>query len=185
MYGNSRRVQCEGYDLTLPWQGVRGKAIKRAGRLDQAQTSCVAQVTLTGQHRIKNFLKEDLFVLNNPAELLYGEVAFYDGVTTSVDKGRATDVIYLDFCKAFDMVLHNILLSKLERGLYWNDINVFINDMDSGIECILSKVVDDTKLSGVVDTPAGQDAIQRDLDRFEKWAHVNLMRFRSDGLTRV
>ncbi|GAB0199229.1 von Willebrand factor A domain-containing protein 5A-like [Grus japonensis] len=47
----------------------------------------------------------------------------------------------------------------------------------AGLEGVVSKFVDDTKLGGAVDSIEGGEALQRDLDRLENWAITNRMRF--------
>lgn len=52
---------------------------------------------------------------------------------------------------------------------------IFINNLDDGVECTISKFADNTELGGVADIPEGHAAIQRGLSR-QKWADRNLMK---------
>jgi len=49
-----------------------------------------------------------------------------------------------------------------------------LRDTDDGLKCTLSQFAVDIKLSSVVDILEGKEAIQRDLNKLERWVHVNL-----------
>ncbi|KAJ7417415.1 hypothetical protein BTVI_32979 [Pitangus sulphuratus] len=63
--------------------------------------------------------------------------------------------------------------SKLGLVLF----NFFVGDMDTGIECTLSKFASYTKLWGAVDTLERRNAIQKDHDHLKRWAFANLKKF--------
>ena len=58
--------------------------------------------------------------------------------------------------------------------------NIFNNDLDEGVQGILIKSVDDTKLGGIANTLEDRNKIQEDLDKLEHWAENNRIKFNRD-----
>lgn len=42
-------------------------------------------------------------------------VAFYDVITSSIEEGRAENVVYFDFSNVFDTISHNIFVTKFGK----------------------------------------------------------------------
>ncbi|KAF4796682.1 hypothetical protein TURU_082069 [Turdus rufiventris] len=123
-------------------------------------------------------------------------VSFYDQVTHLVDAGKAVDVVYLDFSKAFDTVSHSILLEKLAaHGLdrstlcwikNWLDgraQKVMMNAAASSWQPVTGCVPQGSVLGPVLfnifidDIDEGRRALQRDLERLRGWAESNKIKF--------
>jgi len=63
----------------------------------------------------KKVIRSSQHGLTKGKSCLTNLIAFYNDMTGWVDEGRAMDVVYLDFSKAFDTVSPNILLGKLRK----------------------------------------------------------------------
>lgn len=61
----------------------------------------------------------------------------------------------------------------MEPFVFYNTVS----DMSSGIECTLSKFVDNTKVYAAVNVLEGSNSIYGDIDRLERWIHGTFMKF--------
>ncbi|KAJ7395343.1 rna-directed dna polymerase from mobile element jockey-like [Pitangus sulphuratus] len=113
-----------------------------------------------------------------------GEICLYHCLPLEKSRSMGTQD-----SKAFDTVPPRICLDKMSSPeldkhiMWWGSIlgpvlfNTFMNYLDAGLEGILSKFLDDTKLEGAVDFLGGREAPQRDLNKLESWAITNHMKF--------
>ncbi|KAJ7397489.1 hypothetical protein BTVI_135018 [Pitangus sulphuratus] len=142
---------------------------------DLLKPDLVLLLTVDPEERVLRLQRRGLEKTKEEAELEANSL-FRQRATAFVDRGRAIDIIYLDFCKVFDTVLHKILVSKLERHGFGGRTTWWIkNCLDGCTESCGQWLIVHVETS--VDTLERRDAIQRDIDRLERWANVSLVKF--------
>ena len=79
-------------------------------------------------------------------------IEFVEGVTNNMEDGHQTDVLVMDFSKAFDNVCHSLLLHKINHYGITGKVNIWIEDFLSHRE---QAVVVEGETSEKVDVESG------------------------------
>ncbi|RMC15189.1 hypothetical protein DUI87_07371 [Hirundo rustica rustica] len=95
-------------------------------------------------------------------------IASCNEATARMDEGRAVDIVYLHFSKAFKAVSLNITGKLRKCG---------VGEWTERGRGLLSKIPDNTRLGGVADTSECCAALQKDPDRLERGAKKNHLEF--------
>ncbi|PKU32031.1 rna-directed dna polymerase from mobile element jockey- hypothetical protein [Limosa lapponica baueri] len=116
-------------EVPKDWRKANVKPVfKKGNKEDPGNYQPVSLISILGKVMeqlildfISKHVEEKIFIRSGQHGFTKGKsclnkmIAYYDIMSGWVDEGRAVDIAYLYFSKAFDTVSHNILIDKLRK----------------------------------------------------------------------